>query len=214
MGNVFRVYTYEDGNSSFLRAGPLTGIYATEGLFLTKLMHSQFIQENPLNAHMFFLPYSVAEMVDTLYVEDFIRYVSSNRSDHFFVSSNDWGPATAREHKQLNTNAIEVACNANSSEEFVLGRDASLTEIYLHSKPLEVGGPPASSRAILAFFAGQMHGHVRPILLKHWTDKDPQMKIFEHVPPLNRSGVLEYIIHEAQQVLPLPSWLRGQHREM
>ncbi|KAL3692601.1 hypothetical protein R1sor_006252 [Riccia sorocarpa] len=216
MENLFRVYTYKDGNSSFLRAGPLTGIYATEGQFITKLMHSRFIQEDPLNAHMFFLPYSVAEMVDTLYVEDsydmspltdFVRgYVNTiaqnypfwNRtqgSDHFFVSCHDWGPATAREHKQLNTNAVKVVCNANSSEEFVLGRDASLPEIYLHSKPLEVGGPPASSRAILAFFAGQMHGHVRPILLKHWADKDPQMKVFEHVPPTNRSGVLEYILH-------------------
>ncbi|KAL2635155.1 hypothetical protein R1flu_006634 [Riccia fluitans] len=120
---------------------------------------------------------------------------SYSRSRPFLVSCHDWGPATAREQKDLNNNAVKVVCNANLSEEFVLGKDASLPEIYLHSRPFEVGGPPARNRAILAFFAGQMHGHVRHILLKHWADKDSRMKIFDHIPATNRSDMLGYIRH-------------------
>jgi hypothetical protein len=94
------------------------------------------------------------------------------------------GPATTRDHEELRNNAVKVLCNADLNEGFVLGRDVSLPEIYLHygNKPLKVGGPGAIRRPILAFFAGQMHGHVRPVLLEHWKDKDPDMKIYEVLP--------------------------------
>lgn len=40
-----------------------------------------------------------------------------------------------------------------------------------------LGGKPPSQRHVLAFFAGKMHGYVRPLLLQHWENKDPEMKI-------------------------------------
>ncbi|KAL3682306.1 hypothetical protein R1sor_000328 [Riccia sorocarpa] len=54
------------------------------------------------------------------------------------VSPYAQGPATAREHKQLNTSAVEVVCNANSSEEFVLGRDASSAQLVTRSTSRDV----------------------------------------------------------------------------
>lgn len=77
---------------------------------------------------------------------------------------------------------IRALCNSDvKKEDFELGKDVSLPETYVHStdNPLRhLGGKPSSQRSILAFFAGQMHGHVRLILLQHWENKAPDMKIF------------------------------------
>lgn len=72
-------------------------------------------------------------------------------------------------------------CNADAdSEDYSVERDVSLPEINLHYLvvPTHIGGPGPDERPILAFFAGQMHGRVRPVLLQHW-EKDPDMKIYE-----------------------------------
>lgn len=77
-------------------------------------------------------------------------------------------------------NCIRALCNADAKEGFVFGKDVSLPETNVR-KPknpiLDLGGNPASKRSILAFFAGKMHGYVRPILLRHWENKDPDMII-------------------------------------
>lgn len=112
MERVFKVYTYPDGRKPLVHSGPLTGIYASEGQFIERMKHaSQYLTADPLQAHMFFLPYSVQQMVTHLYVPDshsmlplatFIkdyvetlarRYPFWNRTqgaDHFFVSCHDW----------------------------------------------------------------------------------------------------------------------------
>jgi hypothetical protein len=105
-----------------------------------------------------------------------------------FFSYCDWcwllqGPLSALEHKELLENAVKVVCNADKSSEtypYVLRRDVSLPEINIHYlvQPDYIGGPGADDRPTLAFFAGQMHGHVRPILIKHW-QHDPDMKVME-----------------------------------
>jgi hypothetical protein len=87
----------------------------------------------------------------------------------------------------LRKNAIKALCNADLSEGvFIRGRDVSLPETFVRSprKPLGgIGGKPVSKRSILAFFAGQMHGRVRPILLRHWGGKDDaDMRIYSRLP--------------------------------
>lgn len=53
-----------------------------------------------------------------------------------------------------------------------------MTYIRSSENPIkDIGGNSPSNRSILAFFAGSMHGYVRPILLQHWHDKEPDMKI-------------------------------------
>ncbi|KAJ0777940.1 putative xylogalacturonan beta-1,3-xylosyltransferase [Helianthus annuus] len=87
--------------------------------------------------------------------------------------------------KHMNT-CIRAMCNSDIKKEgFTLGKDVPLPETLISSpkNPLrEFGGKPASERSTLAFFAGRMHGDVRPILLQHWQNKDPDMKIFGKLP--------------------------------
>lgn len=76
---------------------------------------------------------------------------------------------------------IRALCNSDVNEGFKIGKDVSLPETYVRSakNPLrDLGGNRPSKRPILAFFAGSMHGYLRPILLQYWENKDPAMKIF------------------------------------
>ncbi|KAG8367367.1 hypothetical protein BUALT_Bualt16G0064700 [Buddleja alternifolia] len=80
---------------------------------------------------------------------------------------------------------IRVLCNSNIDKGFKLGKDVSLPVTYIRSSenPLkDIGGNPPSERPILAFFAGGMHGYVRPILLQYWYNKKPDMKIIGPMP--------------------------------
>lgn len=45
----------------------------------------------------------------------------------------------------------------------------------------DIGGKAISKRTVLAFFAGYMHGKVRPTLFKHWGN-DPDMRILGRIP--------------------------------
>lgn len=78
-------------------------------------------------------------------------------------------------------NCIRVLCNANVAKGFKIGKDTTLPVTYIRSaeNPLkDLGGTPPSERHILAFFAGGMHGYLRPILLEYWQNKESDMKIF------------------------------------
>lgn len=78
-------------------------------------------------------------------------------------------------------NCIRSLCNSNLASGFKIGKDTTLPATYIRSaeNPIkDLGGNPPSERPILAFFAGGMHGNLRPILLQHWLNKEPDMKIF------------------------------------
>ncbi|GFS41238.1 glycosyltransferase family exostosin protein [Actinidia rufa] len=80
---------------------------------------------------------------------------------------------------------IRALCNANVARDFKIGKDVSLpvTNIPNSQDPQKnLGGKPASERPILVFFAGGMHGYLRPILLQFWENKEPDMKIFGPMP--------------------------------
>nr|XP_043610188.1 probable glycosyltransferase At5g03795 [Erigeron canadensis] len=207
MERILKVYVYKEGEKPiFHQPQPvLTGIYASEGWFMKHMKESKhFVTNDPKQAHLFYLPFSSRMLEEKLYVtgsgsrdnlvqhlKDYLhliagRYDSWNRtggSDHFLVACHDW--ATDETKKSMNT-CIRALCNSDVKREgFELGKDVSLAETYVRSSqnPLrELGGKPPSKRSILAFFAGQMHGDVRPILMQHWENKDPDMKIFRKLP--------------------------------
>ncbi|URD74950.1 exostosin family [Musa troglodytarum] len=208
METILKVYVYEDGNRPLCHTPVLGGIYASEGWFM-KLMqeNQQFVVKDPEKAHLFYLPYSSLQLRTQLYVPDshslqpislFLRdYVNSisakypfwNRTrgaDHFLVACHDWAPYTTKLHNELREHTIKAVCNADASEGiFVPGRDVSLPETHIRtpkSPDSDVGGRPASERSILAFFAGQMHGRVRPILVGQWGGRDEDMRIYEALP--------------------------------
>ncbi|XP_019052984.1 PREDICTED: probable glycosyltransferase At3g07620 isoform X2 [Nelumbo nucifera] len=216
MERMLKVYIYKEGERPIFHQPPLKGIYASEGWFM-KLMEANkhFVVKDPRKAHLFYLPFSSRMLEETLYVpnshnqKNLIKHLKNyidmiaakypfwNRtggSDHFLVACHDWAPSETRQHMAL---CIKALCNADVSGDFKIGKDVSLPETYVRvpRDPLrDLGGKPLSKRSILAFFAGSMHGYVRPILLKYWENKDPDMKIFGR---MGRSGKskMNYIQH-------------------
>ncbi|PQP97391.1 hypothetical protein Pyn_10060 [Prunus yedoensis var. nudiflora] len=182
-----------------------------EGHFIDEIEReeSPFRATHPDQAHTFFLPFSVANIVEYVYlpitrkqdyhrdrlqriVVDYIgvvarKYPYWNRShgaDHFMASCHDWGPEISVGQPELFKNFIRVLCNANTSEGFQPRRDVPLPEIYVPSRtlgPPYLGQPP-NNRPILAFFAGRVHGSIRPILLDYWKDKDDEVQVHEKLP--------------------------------
>uniref|UniRef100_A0A2P2J861 Exostosin GT47 domain-containing protein n=3 Tax=Rhizophora mucronata TaxID=61149 RepID=A0A2P2J861_RHIMU len=205
METILKVYIYRDGRRPIFHQPHLDGIYASEGWFMKFIeANKDFITRDPEKAHLFYLPYSARQLQLALYVPDshnlrplsiFMRdYVNMlaakypfwNRThgrDHFLVACHDWGPYTLTMHEELTKNTIKALCNADISEGiFVGGKDVSLPETTIRSpkRPLRNvgGGIRVSQRPILAFFAGHMHGRVRPKLLEYWHNKDEDMKIY------------------------------------
>lgn len=218
---ILKVYVYPDGRPPIFHSPHLSGIYASEGWFMKLLEgNRQFVTRDPEKAHLFYLPYSARQLQQALYVQGshnlaplslFLRdYVNSlsakypfwNRThgaDHFLVACHDWGPYTLKAHEELVKNTIKAVCNADLSEGiFKAGKDVSLPETTIRrpKKPLRNigGGMRVSRRPILAFFAGSMHGRVRPLLLKHWRNKDEYMRIYGPL-PRSVSRQMSYIQH-------------------
>ncbi|XP_022961026.1 probable glycosyltransferase At5g03795 [Cucurbita moschata] len=216
MERTLKIYVYRDGKKPIFHQPIMKGLYASEGWFM-KLMerNKHFVVKDPRKAHLFYMPFSSRMLEYTLYVRNshnrtnlrqFLKEYSEsiaakypywNRTggaDHFLVACHDWAPYETRHHMEQ---CIKALCNADVTVGFKIGRDVSLPETYVRSarNPLrDLGGKPASQRHILAFYAGNMHGYVRPILLKYWKDKNPDMKIFGPMPP-GVASKMNYIQH-------------------
>ncbi|KAK4345759.1 hypothetical protein RND71_035935 [Anisodus tanguticus] len=201
MEKKFKVYVYNEGEPPVYHFGPCKHTYAIEGYFIQAMEVSKFRTEDPNKAHVYFLPLSVTMLTQFIYVVDshewglmkntamdYVNVISQkypywNRSlgaDHFMLACHDWGPEISFAIPHLYKNSIRALCNANTSEKFNPTKDVSIPEIHLPlgtTKGL-LGGPPPSDRPVLVFFAGGLHGPIRPILLQHWknsTDEDVQI---------------------------------------
>lgn len=96
------------------------------------------------------------------------------------------GPHASMGNPFLYNTSIRVLCNANTSEGFNPLKDVSLPEIHLYGgevSPKLLSLPPENApRRYLAFFAGGMHGPIRPILLQHWKNRDKDILVNEYLP--------------------------------
>lgn len=113
MEKTFRIYVYKYGYKPLVHGAKRSGVYATEGLFLQRMEipNNGFTVTDPSKATMFFMPYSVRQMVDYLqdphsrsmqplktYIANYVEKIAAdypfwNRShgaDHFFASCHDW----------------------------------------------------------------------------------------------------------------------------
>ncbi|XP_031094589.1 probable glycosyltransferase At5g25310 isoform X2 [Ipomoea triloba] len=174
MEHMLKVYIYREGEKPIFHQPYLRGIYASEGWFM-KLMEDQ---KPPSQKRIEYL------------LSDYINLIARkhrfwNRTkgaNHFLVACHDWAPKFTR--KGMDT-CIRALCNTNIASGFQIGKDVSLPVTYVRSaeNPLkDLGGNLPSKRSILAFFAGGMHGYLRPILLQHWSNKVPDMKIIGPMP--------------------------------
>ncbi|KAJ7973810.1 Exostosin family protein [Quillaja saponaria] len=204
MERILKVYIYREGEKPIFHQPKMRGLYASEGWFM-KLMegNKKFLVKDPRKAHLFYLPFSSKMLRVTLSGQNFHgrddleqylnRYVEliarkyrfwnrTGGADHFLVACHDWASKITR--KQMNS-CIRALCNANVAKGFKIGKDTSLPATYIRSMedPLRgLGGNPPSKRPFLAFFAGSLHGYLRPILLKYWENKELDMKISGPMP--------------------------------
>uniref|UniRef100_A0A5B6YX28 Exostosin GT47 domain-containing protein n=2 Tax=Davidia involucrata TaxID=16924 RepID=A0A5B6YX28_DAVIN len=204
MERMLKVYIYMEGEKPIFHQPHLRGIYASEGWFMKLIEGSkQFVVRDPRKAHLLYLPFSLRILRNSLheqkfssqkdmekYLKDYVDLIAKkyrfwNRTrgaDHFIVACHDWAPKITRNNMG---SCIRALCNSNVARGFKLGKDVSLPVTYVRSAqdPLkDLGGNPPSERPILAFFAGSMHGYLRPILLQYWKNKEPDMKIFGPMP--------------------------------
>lgn len=205
MEKQLKVFVYEEGEPPVFHNGPCRSIYAIEGNFINAMEISKFRTGDPEKAHVFFIPFSITSMVRFVYereshdwsplrqaVKDYVymierKYPFWNRSagaDHFMLACHDWGPELSSSVPYLYKNSIRALCNANTSEGFNPAKDVSIPEILLHDGTTSglLGGPSPSKRPILAFFAGGVHGPIRPILLDHWENKDNDIQVHKYLP--------------------------------
>ncbi|KAJ4850594.1 hypothetical protein Tsubulata_938939 [Turnera subulata] len=212
MESMLKVYVYQDGEKPIFHQPILDGIYSSEGWFMKHMEASKkFVTKDPKKAHLFYFPFSSRLLEETLYVRhshsrnNLIEYMKNyvnmmaakypfwNRTDgtdHFLAACHDWAPAETRGRI---LKSIRALCNADIDAGFSIGKDVSLPETYVHSaqNPTKyLGGNPPSQRPVLAFFAGNLHGYVRPLLLEYWENKDPDMKIYGPMP--NAKGKPNY----------------------
>ncbi|XP_024459282.1 probable glycosyltransferase At5g03795 isoform X2 [Populus trichocarpa] len=200
-------------------------IYSMEGNFIHRMeIDGHFRTKDPDKAHVYFLPFSVAMMVRFVYeresrdfgpirrtVSDYINLISGkypfwNRSlgaDHFMLACHDWGPEASFSVPHLGKISIRALCNANTSEKFNPIKDVSLPEINLRTGSIKgfVGGLSPSKRSILAFFAGRLHGPIRPVVLEHWENKDDDIKVHQQLP----KGVSYYEMMRGSKFCLCPS---------
>lgn len=88
-------------------------------------------------------------------------------------------------HEELHRNAMKVVCNADLTANFNLEKDVSIPQTLKggNQSGLDIGNLSSDKRDFFVFYAGQMHGVVRPVLIDYWRGKDPSMKIYEVLPP-------------------------------
>ncbi|XP_051152534.1 probable glycosyltransferase At5g03795 [Andrographis paniculata] len=206
MEKRLRIYVYEEGEPPLFHLGPCKHTYSIEGIFMSGMEVGRFRTYDPRRAHLFFLPISITMLAEAIYQRgshdwapmksaalDYIsviarKYPFWNRTraaDHFMLACHDWGPEISLAVPNLHNNSIRALCNANTSERFDPCRDVSVPEIHIPGDSLKglIGGPPPSQRPILVFYAGGVHGPIRPILLEHWENKsDPEVQIFRYLP--------------------------------
>ncbi|KAL6199598.1 hypothetical protein ACLB2K_029382 [Fragaria x ananassa] len=176
------------------------GNYASESYFKKVLMESHFITNDPIQAQLFFLPFSIARLrhdprVGVGGIQDFIRdymfnishkYQYWNRTggaDHFYVACHSIGRSAMEKATQVKFNAIQLVCSSSYFlSGYVAHKDACLPQIWPRKQD-----PPnllSSNRTKIAFFAGGINSPVRERLLQVWRNDS---EIFVNFGRLNTS---------------------------
>ncbi|KZV28402.1 putative glycosyltransferase-like [Dorcoceras hygrometricum] len=160
------------------------GNYASESYFKKSLLGSHFLTDDPSEADLFYLPFSIASLRHDKrigvhgikdFVKNYVRNISRdypywNRTggaDHFYVACHSVGRSATEKAVEVKLNAIQVVCSSSYFlQGYIAHKDASIPQIWPRK-----GKPPVrlpSQRKNLAFYAGAMNSRVRKALVEHW----------------------------------------------
>lgn len=134
-----------------------SGNYASEAYFKNVLFKSHFITNDPSEADLFFLPFSIANLrhdhrVGVRGLPDFIfnymtnitqNYPYWNRTggaDHFYAACHSIGKLAMEKVDQVKSNAIQVICSSSYFlTNYYAHKDVSLPQIWpRHEEPLDL----------------------------------------------------------------------------
>ncbi|KAM7480545.1 hypothetical protein LguiA_028758 [Lonicera macranthoides] len=180
------------------------GNYASESYFKKSLTKSHFITNDPSQADLFYLPFSMANMRHDKrigvggikgFVRDYLFNISHqypywNRSggaDHFYVACHSVGRTAMEKAMEIKVNAIQVVCSSSYYVSgYVAHKDASIPQIWpRHGNPPH---QPLSKRKKLAFYAGAMNSQVRENLVRTWgNDSDISVHHTRLITPYSES---------------------------
>uniref|UniRef100_A0A453JLX9 Exostosin GT47 domain-containing protein n=1 Tax=Aegilops tauschii subsp. strangulata TaxID=200361 RepID=A0A453JLX9_AEGTS len=229
MEKLFKVYVYEEGEPPVFHDGPCRSIYSSEGRFIFAMeMENRMRTRDPELAHVFFLPFSVVKMVKMIYepnshdmeplrrtLSDYIDVLSTkypywNRSlgaDHFMLSCHDWGAVCVVGGRpsflQLHPRAVQ--------RQHLRGLQPFQGRVTAGDQPPDRHRRQSGRRAISV--APPHPGLLRrrrpwpgPSVAPAALEGQGCRRAGERVPAPGR------VVHQrdaAEQVLPVPQWLRG-----
>lgn len=107
MERIFKINVHEEGEQPLFHYGPCKSIYSTEGSFIHAMeMENIYRTKDPNKAHVYFMPFSVVEMVKYLFelnshdmdpigatVADYVNVISKTRPY--------WNPSLGADHVML-----------------------------------------------------------------------------------------------------------------
>ncbi|KAK9950259.1 hypothetical protein M0R45_005758 [Rubus argutus] len=204
MEKLFKIYVYEEGEVPLFHEGPCRSIYSSEGRFIHEMeMGKLYRTKDPDEALVYFLPVSVTNLVQYLYVPaskdrdpmkraivDYVNIIAGrhpfwNRSlgaDHFILSCHDWGPTTSSFVPSCSTNPLGFFAMPILPKDLTHPKMRRF-QINLKTSEVPLGGDRPSTRTLLAFFAGRLQWpHIRYLLLNEWKGKDQDVQVYDELP--------------------------------
>ncbi|GLT93041.1 hypothetical protein SLE2022_108470 [Rubroshorea leprosula] len=170
MLKAFKIYIYPKSET-------LSFDSKVESLFYSTLTHSNFITQNPEEAHLFFIPHSfnaaVSPRAAASVVSDYrTKYIYWNRTlgaDHFYLSSSGVGHGGDRNVVELKKNSVQISCFPTASGLFIPHKDITLPPLA------NVHAPHAPANKSVNYFAYVRYNWVKESNLVEELLADPEI---------------------------------------
>ncbi|KAK8485649.1 hypothetical protein V6N13_027139 [Hibiscus sabdariffa] len=137
MVKSFRIYSYRTPETPSFES-------KVESLFHSSLIRSNFITQNPDEAHLFFIPFAFRSDLSTRsvtrvvgdYRTGFVYWNRTLGADHFFLSGSGVGHGLDRNVVELKKNSVQVSCFPTTPGLFIPHKDLLADpEILVDSEP-------------------------------------------------------------------------------